>query len=141
MQTKLTRTLWTIVAAIAALLVGAPAARAQDRVVAAVPFSFVVGTARMPAGDYTVSEDPGGNVIRIAGERNRQVSFALTIGASTDQSVLQPELVFGKIGDTYFLERIVIDQDNIRELFLAPVMKARAAEHIAVVLKKTAAVS
>jgi hypothetical protein len=135
MKTNGTKTLWTVVAAAVVLVAGAPAASAQDRVTATVPFNFVVGKAQMPAGDYIITEDSGWSVVNIAGQNRRSVAFALTMGGSTNDSASQPELVFDKIGDTYFLERIVIDRDNVRELPLTPAMKARAAEHVAVVLK------
>jgi len=141
MRRNVAGTLWTVVAAAAVLVIAAPAARAQDQVVATVPFDFFVGTARMPAGDYRISEEPGGNVVKVAGERNEQASLALTMAGSIDESLSQPELVFDKIGNTYFLERIVIDADNVRELPPAPAMRARAAEHVAVVLKPMTHVS
>ena len=118
-----------------------PAARARAQVIATVPSDFFVGTAKMPAGDYLISEQGGGNVIEIAGARNQQASFALTIAGSNHESLSQPELLFDKIGDTYFLERIVIDSDNVRELPLTPTMKAHAAEHVAVVLRPMTHVS
>jgi hypothetical protein len=132
MRTNVTGTLWTVVAAAAVLLVAAPAARAQDEVMATVPFDFVVGTARMPAGDYMISEQSDGVVIKIDGRRNHQASFALTMSGFIDATFSQPELVFDKSGETYFLERIVVAPGNVRELPLPPAMKARAAERVAV---------
>ena len=136
MQTNVTGTLWTVVAAAAALLVAAPAARAQDEVTATVPFDFVVGTARMPAGAYMISEQSDGGVIKIDGLRNHQASFALTMSGAVDAALSQPELVFEKTGETYFLERIVVSPGNVRDLPLPPAMKARAAERVAVVLPR-----
>ena len=141
MRRTVTGTLWTVVAAAAVLLVAATEARAQDQVIATVPFDFFVGTARMPAGDYMISEESGGNIVKVAGERNDQAAFALTIAGSIDESPSQPELVFDKIGNTYFLARIVVDHDNVRELPPAPAIRARAAEHVAVVLKPVTHVS
>lgn len=136
MDTNVTGTLWTVIAAAAALLVAAPAARAQDEVTATVPFDFVVGTARMPAGDYMISEESDGGVIKIDGRRNHQASFALTMAGAIDATLSQPELVFEKTGATYFLERIVVSPGNVRELPLPSAMKARAAERVAVVLTR-----
>src|SRR2546427_13308791 len=44
---------------------GVSAARADERIVAKVPFSFIVGGVRLPAGDYTVTENMfnGGRVL------------------------------------------------------------------------------
>jgi hypothetical protein len=106
-----------------------------------VPFKFFVGKTPMPAGDYMIRENSDWSVVTVAGERNGQASLALTMAASTNEQISQPELVFDKIGDTYFLERIVIDQSNVRELPLTSAMKARAAEHVAVVLRPAAHVS
>ena len=89
----------------------------------------------MPAGDYMITEDSGWSVVNIAGQNRRSVAFALTMAASTADSPTQPELVFDKVGNTYFLERIVVDPDNVRELPLTPAMKAHAAEHVAIVLQ------
>ena len=141
MQTKVTGILWTVVAATVVLLAGAPAAQAQDKVVATVPFSFMVGKVQLPAGDYTIAEEDGGNVVKIADDRNHNGSFALTMNGSIDERNVQPELVFDKIGSTYFLSQIVIDAGNVRELPISPAMKAHAAEHVAVVLRPMTHVS
>jgi hypothetical protein len=89
--------------------------------VARVPFAFTVGDSRMPAGDYVVkevSDDP--SVVSIASADGRQFAFTLTVPSSAHvlETPAQPELVFEKLDNQYFLARVVPAGGMEREIVL-----------------------
>lgn len=102
------------IAGILALLVtvGSASGYAQDRVVAHVPFSFTVGQAALPAGDYTFSQlyqdswvirnsDSGKTVLTVAGP------------SESNKAGDQGKLVFRQYGNHYFLYQIsLLDQTH-----------------------------
>jgi hypothetical protein len=113
---------WVFLAAAVVTGGSAADARADDEVIAArVPFAFFVHDALMPAGAYVVKEsssDPG--VVTIASADGRQSVFALTIPAAANELGAQPELVFVKIDNQYFLSRLVEADGNEREIMSPP---------------------
>ena len=67
--------------------------RAQETVVAKVPFPFIIRGLQMPAGDYSVTADNG--ILTIRGMDNRTASFAIAIPADGhDPAGDDPSLVF-----------------------------------------------
>src|SRR5690242_4713259 len=56
----------TMIGAAAIVIGAASPARAEQRLVANVPFDFIVGTLRMPAGHYVVTESDDRAVVSIA---------------------------------------------------------------------------
>jgi len=111
---------WVFVAAAVVTGGSAADARADDDVIAArVPFAFFVHDALMPAGSYVVKEssgDPG--VVTIASADGHQSVFAITIPATAGELGAQPELVFVKIDNQYFLSRLVEADGNEREIMI-----------------------
>ena len=106
-----------------ALMVGtyASVARADEQVTAHVPFAFIVGESRLPAGDYIVKElddDPG--VITVASTHGHQSIFMLTMTSSPNEKGAKPRLVFEKFDDQYFLARVVRDDGDERAIVLTP---------------------
>ena len=104
----------------ALLMLGAIAApaRADETVVAKVPFAFIVGDRSMPAGDYTVretSEAPA--VVSIESLDGRRTVLALTNPDSLPSAAEHPALVFRKFENQYFLSRISGDGSG-REILL-----------------------
>jgi hypothetical protein len=99
----------------------AATARANDRITAKVPFAFIVGDSRLPAGEYiveTVSDDLSiWAIISVDGRRSALIS---TMPTSSSLTTVTPELVFDKFGDQYFLARVVADNDDEREILLTP---------------------
>lgn len=118
--------------AAAAMAIGAVSvARAEDRVVANVPFAFIVGNVRLPAGSYVVREDmsTGAGVVAIQSADGRRSVVTLTIPYVPDRAPAHPELVFEKFNDQYFLFRIVPADGDEREVALSPrVMEHELAE-------------
>lgn len=112
-MTKRVRTISGVVLT-TALIANATAssARADERVIAKVPFAFVVGDSRLPDGEYTlkvVSEDLDVWAITSADGRH-SVTFT-TISASSPRTVTKPELVFDRFDHQYFLSRVVSGND------------------------------
>ena len=81
-------------------------ARAQGRLVAKVPFPFVVGGEQLPAGRYEVS-DHGDGVLSILGMDNHTHAFAPAPPADgRDPAGNQPALVFLRYEHEYLLSQI-----------------------------------
>jgi hypothetical protein len=116
-----------IVCATAALAIGsASAAQADERMVAKVPFAFIVGDLRLPAGDYVVKEmSEGSGVLGIASADGRQFVCALTIASSSDTPAAHDELIFEKFSNEYFLARVVPRDGGEREIVLTPSIMER----------------
>ena len=134
---KLTANVWWVFMATSLVMVGGSSvARADDqKIVARVPFAFMVGDSRMPAGEYVVkemSDDP--SVVSIASVDGRQFAFTLTIPSSAyeHETPVQPELVFEKFDNEYFLARVVPEGGIEREIVLTPARTER--EHVATAL-------
>jgi hypothetical protein len=87
-----------------ASLVMVNGAMAQDyRFRATIPFSFVVGSTRLPAGTYTFSS-PDSIIVQIHSGRYN----ASTVGSTASDAVRKNDLrlVFNTYGDQYFLSKI-----------------------------------
>jgi hypothetical protein len=116
--------------ATAAMAVGiAPIARAdEDQLVVNVPFSFIVGDTRLPAGSYIVKEmSENTSVLSIASKDGRHYVLTMTIPLRADEAAAQPELVFEKYADQYFLARVLTDDGGSRAI---PLTDAKMAHEI-----------
>jgi hypothetical protein len=103
---NLIRTVGMAIGAVVAILGFAAAARADEKTMAKVPFDFVAGGVRLPAGSYTIAETENPGVLLVQDEHRRHAVFVLTIAATGDGTT-PPELVFQHTGGDYFLARIV----------------------------------
>jgi len=137
MKTLILKVSWVVLATAAIAVGSASAARADERIVtnAKVPFAFIVGDVRLPAGDYDVQEMADGSpVVAIVSADGKKAALTLTIPwSSMGETAAQPELLFEKFGSEYFLARVVpLDRDG-REIVLTPSTMEReivkAAEH------------
>jgi hypothetical protein len=107
----------------AALSVGLPSvARADGLVTAKIPFAFIVGDTRLPAGDYTISETSSGpSVLLVESADGTRVSFVSTIAATpTDGDAAQPDVAFQTVGKEHFLSRVDMHDGMAREVVLSP---------------------
>jgi hypothetical protein len=128
---------WVVLATAAIAVGSASAARANEPIVtnARVPFAFIVGDVRLPAGDYDVEEMAlGSPMVAIVSADGKKAALTLTIPWSPlGEAPAQPELRFEKLGREYFLARIVPSEGDGREILLTPsVMEqeiVKAAEH------------
>jgi hypothetical protein len=100
--------------------------RAEERVVAHVPFAFIVGDSRLPPGDYLVEDvenDPG--VMSITSTDGHQAALILAMVSSSNEMSAQPGLMFEKFEDQYFLERVIGADGDEREIVLTPAIMER----------------
>jgi hypothetical protein len=118
--------LWLFFAMVLMGISSASVVRADERVVAHVPFAFIVGGSRMPAGDYVVKEVDGDpSVIEIASADNHRSTYMLTMASSSNETTAQPGLVFEKFEGQYFLARVTREDGNEREIALTPAIMER----------------
>ena len=118
-----------IAAAMVIALGSASAAQAQEtRLVAHVPFAFIVGSSVMPAGEYVVKdESDNDSVLAIASADGRRFATTLTIPASSDDSSGQAQLVFDKVGSQYFLARVMPAGSEERDILVKPASEREVA--------------
>ena len=96
----------------AASLVGVATVRAQSNAMRAViPFEFKAGTASLPAGTYSVTQQGAtGNAVQL---RTTQAGvFLLASGASNGVGGAATQLTFNRYGDRYFLHQIRFARDR-----------------------------
>jgi hypothetical protein len=112
------------VIAAAAVMTAASAAFAsagETRVVAKVPFDFIVGATKLPAGTYSVSTvEDAPDVVKIESADGRRTVVTLTQSASSNEDIARPMLVFDKFDGQYFLKRIASDNSDQQEIVLTP---------------------
>ena len=98
-----------MVAGIAGLLAASSAAAlADDEVIAAVPFEFIVNGVHMPAGNYQVTQLEGQSFISVKSVDGRHFAFVLTNALAPEQAgPSHLELVFDRVNGTNFLARVV----------------------------------
>jgi hypothetical protein len=103
---------------VALLAMGSAAvARADERIVVHVPFSFIVGDTQLRAGDYVVTENFGDNdnVLSIESTDGREAVYALSIAASAPRPS-HSELTFEKYENRYFLSKVSSEGGMAREI-------------------------
>jgi hypothetical protein len=117
---------WVFFAIVLVVGFSASVVRADELVVAHVPFAFIVGESRLPAGDYTVKEmDDDPSVISITSADGHQSAFMLTMASSSTETPAQPRLMFEKFDNQYFLARVIPAEGNGREIVLTPAIMER----------------
>ena len=81
--------------------------RAQERLVANIPFAFTVGKVTLPAGEYRVQKCTSDSAMLLihATDRN-EATFAISNAVATNKPQPQSKLVFHRHGDSYFLYQI-----------------------------------
>lgn len=95
------------------IIAASSAAQAQGarRAVVEVPFEFVAGQERLPAGRYTVrpAAQDGGKLMHIRSEDGSVNAVVLTNAAGVSApKAAGSSLVFRRYGDRYFLARVFI---------------------------------
>jgi hypothetical protein len=111
-----------VLAVAAILVVGASTARAEEIVLTnlKVPFAFMVGDVRLPAGDYSVREaSMGEDVLEIVSADGHHLALASTIPGTPDRAD-KTQLVFQKFGNEHFLSRLALGSGDEREVILTP---------------------
>jgi hypothetical protein len=131
MRERLTLKVWMAVAAAMIGIVTASPARADERINATVPFDFIVGDSRLPAGDYVITEISMPGIVSIVSADAQHSAFVLTI-PSSDDAAPQPELVFERFGGQHFLARITGGGVDGREVLLTPAIMERELRVVAI---------
>jgi hypothetical protein len=92
--------------ALVPLLATAQMGSAQ-KLTAQVPFEFIAGNQRIPAGECVVqSASPFGAAVNIRGSNPKISLYSMLLNGDTQKGTPVNALVFHKYGDTYFLSGI-----------------------------------
>jgi hypothetical protein len=95
--------------AVGALLLGSAAFAQEINVQAKVPFDFMLGDKLCPAGQYSVENViPDRHVLRLRNRTSRWAAFILYQPASSQVPAEQTQLVFHRLGNTYFLYQVQV---------------------------------
>jgi hypothetical protein len=89
----------------------------DNTIEADIPYAFVVGDKTLPAGKYTIklADDTNLNLFVVRSTDGRTAAFFPTQDVQANQTPRQTELVFNKIGDTYFLSQIWLTGSKLGE--------------------------
>ena len=105
-----------LVAGLGTTLAASAQVRSDATIRANIPYSFVVNNTTLPAGTYVLSvADPYGSDLTVLEIRsaNSKIAVLFETQPITDpRSAPQTELVFEKLGDTYFLSRVFLKGDE-----------------------------
>jgi hypothetical protein len=93
----------TALLSLANMATAARALSSNSAVLASVPFSFTVGHDQLPAGTYTIRQNPWGLVTMQSIDRRLNVAVTTTFAPD---STAGDKLVFRKYGDRYFLSTV-----------------------------------
>ena len=81
----------------------------QPGVKADIPFNFTVGEKSMPSGEYIITS-PGTHILQVQSADHRYVGMVICTGYSAEPAA-HPALVFDKVGEYYFLHRVLSPQN------------------------------
>ena len=90
-------------------------ALSEGTIEADVPHAFIVKDTTLPAGRYTVKrlDDTEPHVLEIRSANGRTAVIFEAENAEANEIPRNPELVFDKVGDQYFLSQIWASDSNI----------------------------
>ena len=103
------RTVSMAVGAALVILMGASMARADESVRVKVPFAFVVGETRLPAGSYVISRSFQSNLLIISNEDGRHSASTLTLWSGQADRESEPKVSFERQDGAYHLTFVVLD--------------------------------
>jgi hypothetical protein len=82
-------------------------AQAQEPMVVNIPFDFVAGNSKLPAGEYSVkTSGPLNTLILISRDDSTASAFVSTQPAVASEPKTESKLVFNRYGDRYFLSQV-----------------------------------
>ena len=97
-----------------------------------IPHAFVVHNTTLPAGTYMVTvsdkDSPDLQMLEIRSTSGKTSVFFDTVPVNATRTARQSELVFDKIGDTYFLSRVFMRGDEGGNELLKSKMQKRLEE-------------
>lgn len=93
--------------ALAATVASAQGPSTSRRVIAEIPFDFIVGDKTLPAGNYTVgAATTNGEGVRITSRNGKSSAIRLTYSASDKSQKKNARMVFHRYGQRYFLAEV-----------------------------------
>jgi hypothetical protein len=106
-----------LIVAVIALLSPAAFGQSQAIITANVPFDFYAGQTRMPAGEYRVSfYGSTGDILLVANHEDGKVVAIMSYREGSRNEGQNPKLVFHAYGENYFLARVLMSANDLREL-------------------------
>lgn len=82
-------------------------ARAQEAMVANIPFAFTAGDKTLPAGEYRVEKAANGSLtLMIRSTDGKEGMFVSSLPAVTSKPQTQSKLIFHRYGHQYFLSQV-----------------------------------
>jgi len=104
--------------AMGALLLASAAFAQEINVQAKVPFDFMLGGKLYPAGQYSVQNViPDHQVLRLRNGTSRGSAFILYHPASSQVPAEQTQLVFHRLGNSYFLYQVQVAGSSLGREF------------------------
>ena len=117
--------------AVVSLATTAVSAQSIRRVVATVPFNFIVGDKEMPGTDSVQPTSTGSGILRITGAENSKTALRLSTSLHRSNAG-NGKLVFHRYQDQYFLSEIwQAGESDGRQLFKSNREKAMKREQLA----------
>ena len=115
----------TVLMSMLCLLSAIPAmAQVDNRLTFQAPFAFYAGNAKLPAGDYTVTQqDDNADLLLIESADGLHSVFVDYMTDDSDTTPAKTEVTFNKYGNTEFLGRISFKGQNSMQVL------ASKAEH------------
>jgi hypothetical protein len=97
-----------------ALLMSAVASAQTVHLKTNVPFNFIAGHTRFPAGQYELlSTGNGDNVLEIRSLNSKDAALVLSNSCESRDAAAQTKLVFHRYGNRYFLSAVWTQGDNV----------------------------
>ena len=88
-------------------------AQSSNRVVADIPFEFVVGSETLPAGEYVLTADSQDKALRIQSADAKNSTARITNSLEPRRNRTNARLVFHRYGERYFLTEVWSGADSI----------------------------
>jgi len=95
---------------LALAFLGAHAARAQEPVLANIPFAFTAGKIALPAGEYRVQESAQGSFMLLIQRTDRSAAtYVVSNAVEVNKPQTQSKLIFHRSGNRYYLSQIWVE--------------------------------
>ena len=122
-----------LVAGLGAKLSANAQIRSDATIRANIPYSFVVNNTTLPAGTYVIKladpDAPDLTVLEICSANAKTSVLFETESLTVPGLAKRTELVFDKIGDTYFLSKVFLEGDGGGNQLLKSKMQRRLEEN------------
>jgi hypothetical protein len=107
-----------ILFAVGALFLGSAAFAQEMNVQAKIPFDFVLGDKVYPAGEYSVQNVINDNhALRLRNTTSQRAALILHRPTSSPAPAKQTQLVFHRVGNTYFLYQVQVAGNTLGREF------------------------